>query len=211
MKATDITGRLGDSVMLTLEEVALLMHYGARAQGPIIDLGTYQAGSAIALAAESAHPVYSFDIHEDHDAGGVFAFAEADRDAAIAHIGLFGVGDRVFLKRERSTDAALSWCEPVGLVFVDADPADALANVDGWGPFVLPGGWLILHNIGEESVQEAAAYLLEGGDWLFERARDRTAVYRKRADAEPYSAPEPAEIVEPHILIEKPKRKRKAG
>lgn len=186
MNATEITARLRERVMLSLEEVSVLMSYGARSPGVIVDIGTYQGGSAIALASGGTQRVYSIDIHEDHETRtgiGHFLYTTHDRRAAEEHIESFGLTDRIELVRANSTQVGLEWDTPIGVVFVDADPADAVENVRCWSRHVVPGGWMILHDVGEPTVQDAAAMLLESGDWSIERARDRLVVYRKRVDA----------------------------
>jgi len=65
---------------------------------------------------------------------------------------LEGYRDIVTPLRSTSLEVARTWLAPIGLVFVDAlhEYEDVRADVEAWGPYVSPGGWLALHDIWED-------------------------------------------------------------
>ena len=48
-------------------------------------------------------------------------------------------------------DAAKAWEKPIRLLFIDADHSYEASKLDFdlWSPFVVPGGLIALHDIGE--------------------------------------------------------------
>jgi len=49
----------------------------------------------------------------------------------------------------RSADVARLWGTPLGLVFIDGGHTDAaaIADYEGWAPWVAPGGALAIHDV----------------------------------------------------------------
>lgn len=58
----------------------------------------------------------------------------------------------VTVLRTGSLDAARSWVQPIGLLFVDAIHTyeAVLADYQAWEPFIRSGGWLALHDVYED-------------------------------------------------------------
>lgn len=70
-------------------------------------------------------------------------------------------------------EAAAVWRQPIGLLFHDAvHTADSIeADLRAWAPFVVSGGWVAAHDIGQVKygVEEGAARVLDNDEWDWDR------------------------------------------
>jgi predicted O-methyltransferase YrrM len=137
------------------------------AVGPLLEVGTYCGKSAVYLGAAArvaGTVLFTVDHHrgseenqpgwEHHDARLVDPgtqridtlpwFRRTIEDARLEDVVVAVVGD--------SPTVARHWATPLGLVFVDGGHAFdvALADYEGWGPHVAPGGLLAFHDVFED-------------------------------------------------------------
>jgi len=139
----------------------------AAAKGPLLEIGTYCGKSAIYLGAaarEGAGVLYTVDHHrgseenqagwEHHDERLVDArtgrmdtlpfFRRTIEDAGLEDVVIAVIGP--------SPTVAAHWATPLGLVFIDGGHAFdvALADYEGWAPFVVADGLLAFHDVFED-------------------------------------------------------------
>jgi predicted O-methyltransferase YrrM len=113
----------------------------------IVEIGSHRGKSTVLLAA-GASPgvsVTAVDPFDDPRWGG----GPESLSVFEANLARAGVAERVRLVRGLSAEAAASWDGPaVGLAWIDGahDEASVLADIDGWGVHLAPGGELLLHD-----------------------------------------------------------------
>jgi hypothetical protein len=132
--------------------------------GPLLEVGTYCAKSAVYLGAAartSGVPVWSVDHHrgsEENQAGWDFHDTEVVDPAtgrmdtlpwARRTIEAAGMEDTVVLAVGPSTTVAASWSTPLALLFIDGGHGHDVAWADyrAWAPKVAAGGWLAIHDV----------------------------------------------------------------
>lgn len=144
-----------------------LGHQAARSGlGPLLEVGTYCAKSAIYLGAGAARGqggtlVFTIDHHRgseelqpgwpDHDPELVDG-ATGQTDTLLwarQNVAKAGLETTVVLVVGESAAVALQWRTPLSLVFIDGGHGKevAWADYDGWAPKVAIGGWLALHDV----------------------------------------------------------------
>ena len=150
-----------DGFMPTDEGLALhaaAARYGAA--GPVLEIGSYCGKSTIFLAAAGG-PVITVDHHrgsEEHQPGWEYhdpdlvdpATGRLDTLPSLrATLAAAGLEDDVVVVVGRSADVARLWATPLGLVFIDGGhtEAAAVADYEGWAPWVAPGGALAIHDV----------------------------------------------------------------
>jgi len=132
--------------------------------GPALEVGTYCGKSAIYLGAaaqQTGGTVFTVDHHrgsEENQAG----WEHHDSSLVDPEFGLMdtlptfrrttlraGVEDQVVAVIGRSTTVARWWRTSLSLLFIDgghgAKPAHD--DYDGWTPWVMPGGLLVIHDV----------------------------------------------------------------
>lgn len=123
---------------------AVFLYWLARSgpgEGAIVEIGSYRGRSTLCLAAgvkgRRATRIVAVDPH-------VYG-TEGDLRENLAH---FGMSELVETVVAPSVIAAGAWTGPVRVVFVDGhhEKASVEADVDGWLPFLEPGGFLALHD-----------------------------------------------------------------
>ncbi len=145
----------------------LALFYAARRyapRGPVLEIGTYCGKSTIYLAAAArtaGQPVITVDHHrgsEEHQPGWEYhdpglvdpGTGRLDTLPSLrATLAAAGLEDNVVVIVGRSADVSRLWGTPLGLVFIDGghtEPA-ALADYQGWAPWVAPGGALAIHDV----------------------------------------------------------------
>lgn len=162
------------------EEALLLAKLASEVQnGRVVELGSYQGKSTVALA-RSISPgsrviaVDTFRGSPEHQPGAAyFDAATLDAEGAVdtlpillANLRRFGLEARVEIWRADSAAAATRMRKPVGLLFVDADHlyARICDDLAAWLPLLSPGGIVVLHDVGEwPGPTRAAADLLDRG------------------------------------------------
>ena len=164
----DIDKRLLDTVkgFLDEEEGRCLYEIALEAGrlGPCLEIGSYCGKSTLYLAAaccKTSGILFSIDHHQgseeqqrgeeyfdpdlfDPHTGGVDTFKEFK-----ATIQRGGLEDTVVPIVSRSEVAARLWATPLSLVFIDGGHSMQAACTDyhAWSGHILPGGFLLIHDI----------------------------------------------------------------
>jgi predicted O-methyltransferase YrrM len=132
-------------------------------KGPIAEIGTYCGKSTIYLAAASqaGQKVLTVDHHrgsEENQPGWEYHDTElvdpaTGRLDTLPHfrstLAASGLEERVIAIVGRSADVAQLWRTPLGMLFIDGGHTDvaAVADYEGWAPWIAPGGALAIHDI----------------------------------------------------------------
>jgi MMP 1-O-methyltransferase len=133
-------------------------------QGPVAEIGTYCGKSTIYLAAaarEAGQFVITVDHHhgseenqpgwEYHDTSLVDPVT--GRLDTLPHfrstLAAAGLEDQVIAIVGRSADVSGLWRTPLGMLFIDGGHTDAaaVADYEGWVPWVTHGGALAIHDV----------------------------------------------------------------
>jgi predicted O-methyltransferase YrrM len=139
----------------------------AAAKGPLLEIGTYCGKSAIYLGAaarEGTSVLYTVDHHrgsEENQAGWEHHDERLvdGRTGRMDTLPFFrrtledaGLEDVVIAVIGQSPTVAAHWATPLGLVFIDGGHAFdvALADYEGWAPFVVSDGLLVFHDVFED-------------------------------------------------------------
>ena len=158
------------------EEGQGLYHIARKASllGPCLEIGSYCGKSAVYLGSacrENKSILFSIDHHqgsEEQQPG------EAYFDPALLDFGTFapntfplfrrtllftGLEETVVPIVSRSHVAARCWATPLSLVFIDGGHAleTARSDYECWSPHILPGGWLLIHDIFEDPAEGGQA------------------------------------------------------
>jgi MMP 1-O-methyltransferase len=131
--------------------------------GIAVEIGTYCGKSTVYLghaATETGGHVVTVDHHrgsEEHQVGWEYHDASlADADGRLdtlpelrRTLAAAGLEEVVTPIVGRSADVARWWRHPISLLFVDGGHTEAAARADlhGWGPWVRPGGALVIHDV----------------------------------------------------------------
>jgi MMP 1-O-methyltransferase len=147
------------------EGVALYDTVAAYAHlGPVAEIGTYCGKSTIYLAAaarEAGQLVVTVDHHhgsEENQPGWEYHDAElvdpaTGRLDTLPHfrstLAATGLEEHVIAVVGRSADVAGLWRMPLGMLFIDGGHTDAaaVADYEGWAPWVADGGALAIHDV----------------------------------------------------------------
>jgi predicted O-methyltransferase YrrM len=160
--ARDVKGFLGVDEGTRLYELA----YDAAGLGPCVEIGSYCGKSALFIGegcrTRGGYRLFSIDHHrgsEEQQRGQEY-FDPDLYDAArgrvdtlphfLANIARAGLEDWIIPVVGRSDAVALTWPHArLGVVFVDGGHAKATVerDVELWGRFVVPGGWLCVHDV----------------------------------------------------------------
>jgi MMP 1-O-methyltransferase len=133
-------------------------------RGPVAEIGTYCGKSTIYLAAaarEAGQPVVTVDHHhgsEENQPGWEYHDAElvdpaTGRLDTLPHfrctLAAAGLEEHVIAIVGRSADVAGLWRIPLGMLFIDGGHTDAaaMADYEGWAPWVADGGALAIHDV----------------------------------------------------------------
>jgi hypothetical protein len=137
-----------------------------RASGPLLEVGTYCGKSAVYLGAaarEAGTVLFTVDHHrgsEENQAG----WDSHDLDVVDPRTGRMdtlpffrdtiedaGLEDCVIAVVGLSTLVAGAWATPLAFLFIDGGHSEAIAMADyaGWGPHIVPGGLLAIHDVFE--------------------------------------------------------------
>jgi MMP 1-O-methyltransferase len=132
--------------------------------GPIAEIGTYCGKSTIYLAAAAraaGQLVLTVDHHhgsEENQPGWEYHDTElvdpaTGRLDTLPHfrstLAASGLEEHVIAIVGRSADVARLWRAPLGMLFIDGGhtEAAAVADYEGWAPWVAPGGALVIHDV----------------------------------------------------------------
>lgn len=130
------------ATQVTQRELAILLEY-ARDARIIVEIGTFEGKTAVALARATSGSVYAIDPFLTGRIGISYS-------RIIAHVARRRSGARnlVFI-RDWSTNAAGSFDLPIDLLFIDADHSYEGVKRDwaDWVPKVRDGGVVALHDV----------------------------------------------------------------
>jgi len=132
--------------------------------GPIAEIGTYCGKSTIYLAAAAraaGQLVLTVDHHhgsEENQPGWEYHDTElvdpaTGRLDTLPHfrstLAASGLEEHVIAIVGRSADVARLWRTQLGMLFIDGGHTDAaaVADYEGWAPWVAPGGALAIHDV----------------------------------------------------------------
>ena len=140
------------------EEARMLHRYAGQVAAPnvIVEIGSYRGRSTLVLAHGSTVPVFAIDPHIISP-GDDFQYGDADRAVWTANVHGSGMADRIKPINLPSGDVIDAWSAPIGLLFIDgAHSYDAVyADLQNYVPFVMPGGFVALHDSDRPYVQQA--------------------------------------------------------
>jgi predicted O-methyltransferase YrrM len=146
-------GLIPPRTMHSDEERELLQRLGADA-GRVVEIGVYEGSSAVALArvmgpGQELHLIDPFGHHASALPSGWGATERASR--RVVARAARDTGPRVVWHIGFSHDVAPGWREPIDLLFVDGDHAEAAVqrDWDDWHGLVAPGGHVLLHDARE--------------------------------------------------------------
>jgi predicted O-methyltransferase YrrM len=129
-----------------------LLRLLARGAGRVVEIGVYEAASAVVLcdalgAHAELHLIDPFGHHPSALPRGWGATEWASR-RVVARAARRGRGPRVVWHVQLSEQAVAGWSEPIDLVFVDGDHSEEACQLDWdrWHPFVSPGGHVLFHD-----------------------------------------------------------------
>src|SRR6185369_8676537 len=119
---------------LSLPEAELLYRLASQvsSDGNIVEIGSYQGRSTIALALGAkvnAATVWSIDPHGSYEVDGV-TFGMADNQAYYANIAKYGVGDVVKTINLTSLFIGGIWHLPIDILFIDGNHNYAAVKQD---------------------------------------------------------------------------------
>ena len=134
--------------------------------GPCLEIGSYCGKSAVYLGAacrEKSQTLFSIDHHrgsEEQQPGEAYfdpalldfsSYALDTFPLFRRTIALFALEETVVPVVNRSHVVARSWSTPLSLVFIDGGHAFETAKTDYecWADHILPGGYLLIHDIFE--------------------------------------------------------------
>lgn len=148
---------------LSAAEGELLCHLASRSPGPIVEIGSWCGRSTVWLgrgAQTADQRVIAIDTHRgsaEHQPGEAYhdpALTDTDGQVDTLHhlrrtLKEAGLRERVCILVSNSRDAAALMTEAVGMVFIDGSHklADVLTDWRAWGPRIMPGGMLALHDV----------------------------------------------------------------
>jgi predicted O-methyltransferase YrrM len=128
---------------VTSAELQVLLRYAKEATHAVVEIGTFEAKTSVALAAAASRTVYSIDPFFRGRLGlsyGEVISREVRRRSRAKNL--------VFLKG-LSQDLAPEFDEPIGMLFIDADHSYEGLRRDWemWTPKVRPNGIVALHDV----------------------------------------------------------------
>jgi predicted O-methyltransferase YrrM len=142
--------------------------------GPCLEIGSYCGKSTIYIgtACKTNHGIlFSIDHHrgsEEQQPGEAY-FDPALFDPKTGRVDTLnefrrtlekaGLEDTVVAMVSRSEVAARLWATPLSLVFIDGGHSieAALADYQSWTPHIMPGGYLLIHDIFKDPAEGGQA------------------------------------------------------
>jgi predicted O-methyltransferase YrrM len=173
--------------------------------GPILEIGTYCGLSTLYLAGAAriaGTVVVTIDHHrgsEEHQPGSEYHEPSLvdDRTGRIDTLPTFratiaeaGLEDHVVAVVGRSDRVASMWRTPLAMVFIDGGHTEAAAQADyeGWAPWVMPGGSLVIHDVFPDPTEGGQAPFrvyrraLDGGGFAEKRTVGSLRVLKRVGD-----------------------------
>lgn len=135
--------------------------------GPCLEIGSYCGKSTIYIGMacqQNGGILFSIDHHggsEEQQPGQAYFDPELF-DPKLHRVNTFcefrktiekaGIADTVVAMVSRSDVAARCWATPLSMVFIDGGHTmeAALSDYTCWSPHIMPGGYLLIHDIFED-------------------------------------------------------------
>lgn len=199
--AVAIKGFMPEAEGLRLYELA----YAASAHGPCVEIGSYCGKSAIYLGdgcrTRGQHRLFSIDHHcgseEQQPAQEYFDPELFDESLGrvntlphfVRNLRDAGLEDWVLPIVGHSCTVAASWpAASVALVFIDGGHSKSAVQADyqAWSDRIMPGGWLLFHDIylhpaeGGQAPREVYEAALASGKWKDEGLFGSLGILRRK-------------------------------
>jgi hypothetical protein len=154
------------------DEARMLYRLAGKSKGPIYEIGSWKGRSSVCLGLGARNnpnkPVVicidPFTGSKEHKALNphVDTFKEF-----CANIKRNGLEETCFPYRRTSREAFECFGDEIGLLFVDGshEYVDAKFDVENWGGKVVKGGWICMHDCGEEGPRSALQSFLNTGKY----------------------------------------------
>jgi predicted O-methyltransferase YrrM len=149
---------------LTINEAHFISHAANRvvAYQDIVEIGTYQGLSAIAMAYGSFHGdgarIYCVDPHLPSLTSDTIAYGPGDATQWRKNVMTSGLGGVISAVELPSARAAAAWpCGSIDLLFIDGDHHyhEVMTDLRCWVPKVAAGGLVCMHDREEPGVSQA--------------------------------------------------------
>jgi predicted O-methyltransferase YrrM len=134
---------------MSRDELALLRDLAAQSSEAIVEIGTADGKSAIALALGSRAgrqaPVFAIDPHVEFTGPLGGKYGPKDMQTAAENFLRFGVASIVRVVALPSQQAALGWSQPIGLLWIDGDHRHEAVRADfeAFSEHLVPGGYVV--------------------------------------------------------------------
>ncbi len=148
--------------------------------GPILEIGSLQGRSLCFIAhallhADKVPPIWAVDTW----------YSGQDLRRFEINIASLGYPGMIYSMQADSRDVARTWNRGVALLHIDADHSEEGASRDVWAfaPWVLPGGYLCLHDYreGYPGVVSVCDGLAQGGDYEAVEVVDQCWMARRKS------------------------------
>jgi predicted O-methyltransferase YrrM len=168
--ASSVKGFLDDTEGEFLYETALKASFN----GPCMEIGSYCGKSTVYIGMacrQNGAILFALDHHKgsEEQQPGEEHFDPALFDYHIGNVNTFSAFRRTLAKAQlentvvpivcASSVAAKQWATPLSMLFIDGGHAFETVHADYqlWSPHVMPGGYILFHDIFEDSRQGGQA------------------------------------------------------
>lgn len=149
--------------------------------GTVVEVGSYQARSTIAMALAAkivGCTVWAIDPHTTYEAGGTM-FGMFDNQNYYENIAHFQCGGVVKTLNISSSQGFVLWDRDIDLVFIDGDHSYEAVHRD-WVLWSMLSNVIALHDTAghHEGVTRVVNEVLESGTWELAQVVDSISVFR---------------------------------
>lgn len=137
---------------LSKNEGQLLAYFAKRANGPIVEIGSFQGKSTIYMAKVAKQIIYSVDPH----LGRVSSLSQPEKHHRLRstfssfqkNLKRFGVESKVVSDRKTSAAANKGWTRPIALLHIDGlhEYEHVKKDLRLWLPHLKDGGVVVCHD-----------------------------------------------------------------
>lgn len=132
---------------LSKNEGKLLAYFAKKADGPIVEIGSFQGKSTIYMAQATSQKIYAIDPH----LGKVLSGQKSGKETYstfLRNIKKFHVQDKVIPIRKTSAEANKNWRGKIALLHIDAlhEYGPVKADLKMWLPHLGPNGVVVCHD-----------------------------------------------------------------
>lgn len=176
------------SGFLSEKEVELLFRLALEvpAEGVIVEIGSYQGRSTIALgvgAKIAGARVYAVDPHEDYQVNELVSYGMENHVALLRNLVTFEVADVVRLIGLPSHSAFAGWSHPINVLWIDGSHDYEAVKLDFhlWSLHLDARGSIALHDASGHwpGVSRLLDEILAAGAWDICERVDATVVLRR--------------------------------